>query len=230
MPSQQDADHAVTGAAAGAAPRHLLGSAAAALALAALTALVASGSDLVSAFDEKVRAGADRAFGTSAGSWLGADGPADAVGSALLGACLLTVLGVLVHRRRPGAALWVLAGLTVQFAAETALETLVGRPMPLSADGPAADSGYSFPSGHMASATLLVLVLLVVLRTGTRMWWSCLGLGSVLVAAVGVSRVLADAHHATDVAGGVLLGFVVGCAVAWRVDAGPPHSSGRETR
>ncbi|MGI5429165.1 hypothetical protein [Streptomyces sp. CA-179760] len=74
----------MTGAAAGTASRHLLGSAVAASVLAALTALVASGSDLVSAFDARFRAGADRAFGTPAG-WLGPDGPADAVGSALLG-------------------------------------------------------------------------------------------------------------------------------------------------
>ncbi|GAP51975.1 phosphatase PAP2 family protein [Streptomyces azureus] len=220
----------MTGAAAGTASRPLLGSAVAALALAALTALVASGSDLVSAFDARFRAGADRAFGASAGSWLGPDGPADAVGSALLGAGLLTALGVLLYRRRPGAALWVLVGLTVQFAAETALETLVGRPMPLPADGSAPDPGYSFPSGHAASATLILMVLLAVLRTGTRVWWSCLALGSALVAAVGVSRVLADAHHAADVAGGVLLGLVVGCAVAWRVGVRSPHLSGKETR
>ncbi|MGI5429166.1 phosphatase PAP2 family protein [Streptomyces sp. CA-179760] len=91
------------------------------------------------------------------------------------------------------------------------------------------DPGYSFPSGHVASATLVLMVLLAVLRSGTRVWWSCLVLGSALVGAVGVSRVLADAHHAADVAGGVLLGLVVGFAVAWRVDVRSPHLSRKET-
>lgn len=191
---------------------------------------MASGSNAVSAFDAEARALADRAFGASGGSWLGAGGPADMVGSALVWAGLLTILGVLLRRRRPGAALWVLGGLSVQFAVETALEVLVGRPMPLPADGTAPDPGYSFPSGHTASATLIVLALLVVLRTGTPVWWLCLGLGPVLVAAVAVSRVLADAHHAADVAGGVLLGLAVGFAVAWRVDTRTPDTSGKETR
>ncbi|MBW1600776.1 phosphatase PAP2 family protein [Streptomyces sp. JJ66] len=199
------------------------------MALATLSALVASGNDAVSAFDGNARAFADRAFGTLAGSWFGADGPADTVGSALLGAGMLTVLGLLLCRRRPGAAMWVLAGLTVQFAAEKALEALVGRPMPPPVDGTLPPPGYSFPSGHMASATLILMVLLVVLRTSTPVWWLWVGLGSTLVAAVGVSRVLADAHHAVDVVGGVLLGLVVGFAVAWRVDVRSLDISGKET-
>ncbi|MFR9797673.1 phosphatase PAP2 family protein [Streptomyces sp. MS06] len=199
------------------------------MALVTLTALVGSGSDAVSAFDGNARVFADRVFGTSAGSWLGADGPADTVGSALLGAGMLTVLGVLLRRCRPGAAMWVLAGLTVQFAAETALEALVGRPMPPPVDGTLPAPGYSFPSGHMASATLILMVLLVVLRTSTPVWWLCVGLGSTLVAAVGVSRVLADAHHAADVVGGVVLGLVVGFAGAWRVDVRSLDISGKET-
>ncbi|NXY93115.1 phosphatase PAP2 family protein [Streptomyces sp. BR123] len=204
------------------------------MALVTLTALVGSGSGAVSAFDGNARACADRAFGTPAGSWLGADGPADTVGSALLGAGMLTVLCVLLRHRRPGAATWVLVGLTVQFAAETALGALVGRPMPPPADGTLPAPGYSFPSGHMASATLILMVLLVVLRARTPVWWLCLGLGSTLVAAVGVSRVLADAHHASDVVGGVLLGLVVGFAVAFavarRVDARSLDISGKEAR
>lgn len=220
----------MTGAGAAAASRHLLGSAVSAVALVLLTALVASGSDAVSAFDADARALADRVLGSSDGSWFAAAGRADTVGSILLGAGLLAVLGVTVHRRRFAAALWVLAGLTVQFAAEAALGPLVGRPMPVPADGTAPGPGYSFPSGHAASATLVLVVLLVVLRTGTPAWWLCLGLGPVLVAAVGVSRMLADAHHAADVAGGVLLGLVVGFAVAWRLDARPADISGKEAR
>ncbi|GHA74819.1 phosphatase PAP2 family protein [Streptomyces termitum] len=195
-----------------------------------LTALVASGNDAVGAFDAWFRAEAGRVLGASAGSWYGPGGTADAVGSALLGAGLIAALGVLLHRRRPAAVLWALGGLSVQFAVETALGTLVARPLPLPADGSAPGPGHGFPSGHAASATLILLILLAVPRTGTRTWWSCLGLGSALVAAVGVSRVPADAHHATDVAGGVLLGLAVGLVVARRVGLPSPKPSGKETR
>ncbi|MFI0777070.1 phosphatase PAP2 family protein [Streptomyces sp. NPDC021212] len=193
-----------------------------------LTALVASGSDAISAVDADVRALADLALGTSDGPWPGAGGRADLVGSALLGAGLAAVLGVLLRRRRFGAALWVLAGLTAQFAAEMLLEPVVGRPLPVPADGTPPDAGFSFPSGHMASATLLLVVLLVVMRTGTPLWWLCLVVGPLCAAAVGISRVLADAHHAADVAGGALLGLAVGFAVAWRVDARSPNTFGKE--
>ncbi|MEU0217511.1 phosphatase PAP2 family protein [Streptomyces sp. NPDC006265] len=219
----------MTGARAGTASRHLVGSAVSAVALVMLTAQVASESDAISAFDAGTWALADRALGTSGGPWLGIGGWADLAGSTLLGVGLLAVLGVLLGRRRFGAALWVLAGLTVQFAAEMLLEPLVGRLAPVPADGTPPDAEFSFPSGHMASATLVLVVLLVVMRTGTPLWWLCLGMGPLLVAAVGISRVLADAHHAADVAGGCLLGLVVGFAVAWRLDVClPPNISGKE--
>ncbi|MFF7609387.1 phosphatase PAP2 family protein [Streptomyces parvulus] len=211
-----------------AASRYLVASAVSAVALLVLTVQVTARSDAVGAFDADARALADRALGAPGGPWAGAGGWADLAGSALLAAGVLAVLGLLLARRRFGAALWVAAGLSVQFAAETLLEPLVGRPAPVPADGAPQDAGYSFPSGHTASATLVLVVLLVVVRGGTRRWWLCLGAGALLVTAVGVSRVLAEAHHAADVAGGCLLGLTVGCAVAWRLDARDPNSSGKE--
>ncbi|CAM5484701.1 hypothetical protein GCM10010261_49960 [Streptomyces pilosus] len=216
----------MTGAGAGTASRLLLGSAAAALAFTVLTVLVASGSDAVGAFDADARALADRVLGSPHG---GGRTGADTFGSVLLGAAVLAVFAVLLRRRRFGAALWVLAGLTVQFAVETALGPLTERPLPLPDGGGTPEDGYGFPSGHMASATLAVLVLLLVPRTRTAAWWTGLALGALLVAAVGVSRLLADAHHATDLAGGVLLGLTVGCAVARLMEPRPPDGSGKET-
>lgn len=220
----------MTGAGARTVPRLLAGPALSAAALTVLTALVAAGSDAIGAFDADARALAARAFGTSAGPWLGAGGRADLAGSALLAVAVVAAFVALLVRRRFGAALWLLAGLTVQFVAEMLLEPLVGRPLPVPADGTPPDAGFSFPSGHVASATLVLVVLVLVAgaRTGTPLWWACLGAGSLLVLAVGISRVLADAHHAADVVGGCLLGLTVGLAVAPRPDTS--GARGKEAR
>ncbi|BET49671.1 hypothetical protein RGQ21_46530 [Kitasatospora aureofaciens] len=213
-----------------AASRHLVASAVSAVALLVLTVQVTARSDAVRTFDADARAWADRSPGGPDGPWVGAGGWADLAGSALLAAGVLAVLGLLLWRRRLGAALWVLAGLSVQFAAEMLLEPLVGRPAPVPADGGPQDAGFSFPSGHTASATLVLVVVLVTVRGDTWRWWLSLGAGALLVSAVGVSRVMAEAHHAADVAGGCLLGLTVGCAVAWRLVARDPNSCGKEAR
>ncbi|MFE9013963.1 phosphatase PAP2 family protein [Streptomyces cyaneofuscatus] len=208
----------MTGAGARTAPRLLVGSALSAAALTVLAVLVAAGSDAVGAFDAGARELAARAFGPSAGPWPGAGGRADLAGSTLLAVLVVAALGVLLVRRRFGAALWLLGGLTAQFVAETVLGPLVGRASPVPADGTPPDAGFSFPSGHAASATLAVVVLVAVARarTGTPLWWTWLGAGALLVLAVGVTRVIADAHHPADVVGGWLLGLTVGLAVAPR--------------
>ena len=95
---------------------------------------------------------------------------------------------------------------------ENAWTGLVGRPRPV---GPA----YGFPSGHATAAAVFVVVALYLftraqLGTGRRAALAALvvlGLG----VGVGGARLLLDAHWASDVLGGWLLGAACGGAAAW---------------
>ena len=64
----------------------------------------------------------------------------------------------------------------------------------------------SFPSGHAASA----MTGAILLGDGRRGWTGPL---VVLALAVSASRIVVGLHHTTDVAGGVLAGFVTGLVV-----------------
>jgi undecaprenyl-diphosphatase len=66
----------------------------------------------------------------------------------------------------------------------------------------------SFPSGHASSAALAAVLLADTSRV-PGLWWA-------LAAAVAASRVHVRIHHASDVAGGLAVGLVLG-ALARRV-------------
>ncbi|PJE93963.1 PAP2 family protein [Streptomyces carminius] len=77
----------------------------------------------------------------------------------------------------------------------------------------------SFPSGHVAAATVLVLCTAVVVFRATRnRWWRLAAVVPVVLVppAVGFQRLYAGVHHLSDVLAGVLL---AGCwvAVCWWV-------------
>jgi undecaprenyl-diphosphatase len=65
----------------------------------------------------------------------------------------------------------------------------------------------SFPSNHAALAAFLAAVLGRAAPRWRPLWWA-------LAIAVGLSRLYLDKHWATDVIGGLLLGFIVG-EIAW---------------
>ena len=69
----------------------------------------------------------------------------------------------------------------------------------------------SFPSGHVAFATALVTVLILLFRHW--LWWV---LGAVWVVWMAWSRTYLAAHWLTDVIGGLFLGVAVGILV-WAV-------------
>jgi len=178
--------------------------------LVTLTVLVVRGAAVVTAFDDGAAAAAGALLDSSGGAraataWLAGKGS-----SLLLGAGVLALVLLLVARRRARETLWVLAAIVAQYVAEAVLTGLVARPLPPGA----AEIGYGFPSGHTASATVVLVLLVAVLRTGRAPWWLLVVAGVLLVAAVGASRVLASAHHATDVLGGALLGLLVAAPVA----------------
>lgn len=133
----------------------------------------------------------------------------------------LAVLAVAMNHRckgdAPAAQRWLRAGLSmalalpVSVALTWALKEMVAAPRPLSLLGveavrvfDAADSAFSFPSGHSASAALVATSLWVVLPS----WFRALAL--VLCVAVGVSRIWLGMHFPSD----VLAGFASGAGVA----------------
>lgn len=131
-----------------------------------------------------------------------------------LAALVLLVAGCLVLGRQ-WQALWVwvffigLNGLAVRL-----LKNLLDRARPEVLHA-LATSGASFPSGHTAGAVVVYGLLWLVLRgrlspAGGRMLaWLCGG----LVLVIAMSRILLQAHFASDVLAGALLGLAL-CALA----------------
>ena len=94
------------------------------------------------------------------------------------------------------------------------LKHLIGRPRPRLMHGggfqfgPSLDSGLdSFPSGHVTASFAVAAVLA---RHFPRVAWLVYGAAGL----VAVSRVVRGSHFPTDVAGGMVLGVVVGSVVA----------------
>lgn len=91
-------------------------------------------------------------------------------------------------------------------------KVVVERPRPAANEAAAHAGGFSFPSGHSATAAALfgVLALVAARHASGRARWLLASAGVALMAAVGVSRVLLGAHYPTD----VLAGWLTGGALA----------------
>ncbi|MFM7535495.1 MAG: phosphatase PAP2 family protein [Acidimicrobiales bacterium] len=75
----------------------------------------------------------------------------------------------------------------------------------------------SFPSGHATSAVVAASLLSVTVPKGRAVWWP-------LAAVIAASRVHVRIHHASDVAGGVVVGAALAAAArrapGWRAAPG----------
>ncbi|HEY7436554.1 MAG TPA: phosphatase PAP2 family protein [Methylomirabilota bacterium] len=106
--------------------------------------------------------------------------------------------------------LWC-ALMPVGGAVEQSFKFLVGRPRPRGVN-------WGFPSGHVTAAATFTVILVYVLsreRVSSAARATFVGLGVVLVGAVGFARVILNAHWPTDVLGGILLGAGCAAAGAW---------------
>src|SRR5690606_9018769 len=122
---------------------------------------------------------------------------------------LAAALAWLLLRRRPGAGYVAFAGAGAVFA-DAGLKLLVDRARPV-VDGPVPLAvGTSFPSGHATNAAITFGVLLLVLLPHVRRdrWAMTGGVVTLVVAAVGLSRVGLGVHHPADVVAGWALGVL----------------------
>jgi membrane-associated phospholipid phosphatase len=108
--------------------------------------------------------------------------------------------------------------LAVVFTQATVLaaKALMARPRPADEMAIADPSGWSFPSGHSATAVALYLTLALI---ATTIWRRRLApavvfaIAAAIVALVGLSRVYLGAHYPTDVLAGWATGGVIVAAV-----------------
>lgn len=114
-------------------------------------------------------------------------------------AICIIVATVLLVRRRPVAALYVVLAQIFSATAVQLLKHLLGRDRP---GQMIIESDYgSFPSGHVANAATLATAAVVLLP---RLWVALIGVGWVLLMAF--TRVLLGAHWLTDTVGGAAVG------------------------
>ncbi len=194
----------------------------------------------------------DAVGGQQLSTWAAEDSRAalavTALGSARVSVavCAVVVLCLLVTRRAR-LAVWIILVVAVSPLLNSFVKLLVDRERPPGTDPLAQAGGSSFPSGHAQAATVLwVAVLLVVgflVIGGPRGRAVLVGLATVVIGAVGLSRIALSAHWPSDVAGGWLLGsaWVLACTAglvrlgSWHGPAsddlpGTEPSEGQEAR
>jgi undecaprenyl-diphosphatase len=134
-------------------------------------------------------------------TWLGSDG------------VLWTVIGaaaiVLALRKRWRLAAYLLVTGAGALVLDPVLKSLVGRLRPVVAHPVAHGTGNSFPSGHsLGSIVCYGAVLLVFLPAARGRWRSTFCIATVvLVALIGISRILLGVHYLSDVVGAWAVGI-----------------------
>ncbi|WP_047999356.1 phosphatase PAP2 family protein [Lactiplantibacillus herbarum] len=124
----------------------------------------------------------------------------------------LIIAGLLWIKHQPRAAIfvafntWILAGY-----GNYLIKQLIARPRP-TAWRLVQIGGYSYPSGHSTTTTILIGSLLVIAfdhwRNRTALNWVT-GFGCLLVLLMMISRVVVGVHYPSDTIGGLLLGCLL---------------------
>lgn len=112
--------------------------------------------------------------------------------------------------RRWDEAVYVALPLVFEASCYITISHLVGRPRPDVDRLIESSVNSSFPSGHVAAATVYAAVVVVVWRHTGALWARSLSLGLFLVVEVGViwARLYQGVHYLADVTAGVVLGIV----------------------
>ena len=139
----------------------------------------------------------------------------NALGGGVVGVLVVPVVSAaaLLIARRPWAALYFVAASAVSAGVVQLLKNLFGRARP--EDMIVTSDFGSFPSGHVANAATIAVVLGVIMP---HVWvWV---LGAVYTGLMAVSRTYLGAHWLSDTIGGLLVGVGV-ALVLWAVFAAP---------
>jgi undecaprenyl-diphosphatase len=134
-------------------------------------------------------------------TWLGSGG----VLWALVGMAVV----VLAIRRRWRLAVYLLVAGAGELALDPVLKALVGRLRPVVAHPIAYGHGDSFPSGHALGSIVCYGALFLVFLPAVRGAWRRVFIAAIvmLIAAIGISRLLLGVHYISDVLGGWALGL-----------------------
>ena len=141
----------------------------------------------------------------------------------------VVVAVVLILRRQPRLAAWLVVTVVGSGLLDTAVKDLVGRRRPVFAVPVAHARSTSFPSGHavgvVAGVGALLLVGLPLVAPALRR--RLVLLGALVIVLVGFSRLGLGVHFLTDVIGGYVLGaawlaLTTALFMAWRRDLGRP--------
>jgi len=127
---------------------------------------------------------------------------------AVLYAVVLT--GALWYWQRRATAVWVLVSFGLGGVGSWLLKFIVARPRP-TAHVLVAENGYSFPSGHVFSAVMIVsLLYFVFARTLPKLWQrlGCLIAVGLWLGLVVTARVYLGAHYPSDTVAALLLGYL----------------------
>lgn len=148
---------------------------------------------------------------------------------------LYTLVGlaalVTLIRRRPRLAMFIIAVSTSGGILNHLLKDLVGRDRPSFPDPVAHGGGPSFPSGHaMNSAIAFGAVLVVLVVLGLRRPGTLAAVFSVVVVAIGFTRMALGVHYLSDVVAGWLIALVWIPLVAGAFDLKPEWRHGTGSR
>jgi undecaprenyl-diphosphatase len=124
----------------------------------------------------------------------------------------IVLLGAILSiwkRRFAFAAVWVLA-ITTAPLLNGEVKEVFKRARPAGIDPLAPENSYSFPSGHSMEAivaySMVGYLLLVTLPPRRWLRFAVVGVATLLIIAIGFSRMYLSAHWLTDVLGGFALG------------------------
>ena len=116
------------------------------------------------------------------------------------------LMGRAVNRYR--VALFLMMTVEVSALIVVFTKAVVARPRPSTALVPELSS--SFPSGHALGTAVAVMAMFFAASPQLRQRWrtACIVLGVLIIAAVGIGRVVLNVHHPSDVLAGWALGYL----------------------
>ncbi len=120
-----------------------------------------------------------------------------------------------VSRKRYELSARLLVGVGGAVAVSTLLKMLIGRARPDLWPQLVSETSHSFPSNHATASLALVLCFGFILWRTKYRWW-VVGLGTLYVMTIALSRLYLGVHFPTDILGGWFVA-VVWVSLVWRL-------------